>query len=610
MHVGGGRRPQEHLGWPVVGQGAYLAEIDTLDGGAIVPLDDWYVYENRQGWYGFGTVDPGGGGFMPTAQVLKQVLDYGIHPEAPVALGLWVRSVSPPEDESGAGAAASASASERQLTSVRTWPAMVTEVGAPAGNAPSGNGGIVLFSDPIRYLLHERIWGAWKDATPGEILGAALSLAIGGDGRPTLSPALPGMPPLKIAEALSDSVPDMPYVIAAGEPLGYLLARLFGRLGIRIELLGAQDGHIDVHLRDSPPDGNPVAMTLLPGITSATNAAIDTTAQQRHPDVRGVLYDGIDLRRGGGGIEAALGEAQRLGEDTDAVGDLLYGVGLDREEAEYLAGFEDERADLDMNAVRVVTGQPGLHPGRLVTFSNRTISGANTWQVARVWHGAADGRYRNTVDLVKAGMSWRPSMPPPREPVTITGIVDDGKSAPGALISRDRLGRIPVTMAVSVTGVGEDVEVSPQGGELPASPSFDNVDPGNDGGEGGGGEGDGDGGGEGDGDDPAMLAPPPVELDLHVVEPMAGGRHGFVVNHRQGDVCRVSVHHPMWAEVTGFSFAYDKLVGENLVDVSAGMVVGNVDEKWSGMLFKPEDDAREDDVDTVEEWRSVKGRKP
>ena len=564
-------------------EGGYLAEIDTLDGGAIVPLLEWQVYESRQGWMGFGIVDPGSGGPIPSAEALKRVLDYGIHPEAPAAVGLWVQGAAPPESESGGG---EGSASARDLVSVRTWPAMVTEVGTPAGGLVSGSGVVVLFSDPIRYLLDARIWGAWKNITPGELLGAALSLATGGDGQPTLSPTLPGMPLLKIKETLSESVPDIPYVIATGEPLGDLLARLFSRLGIRIELLGAQDGHIDVNLRDTPPDGAPVSMTLLPGIATATNAVISGARQRRHPGVRGVLFDGI-----------ALGEPLRLGEETDAVGDLLYSVGLDLEEAEHLAGFEDERADLELSGVHVVTGQPGLHPGRLLSFSNRTVAGAHTWQVSRVWHGAADGRYRNGADLVKAGVSWRPWRPDTHPPVTVTGTVDDGSSERGAFITRDDLGRIPVTLGFFARGTAEDVEASTEGGELPESTSFKNLDPGGDESEP---SPDDEGGATGE------PAPEPVQLALHIIEPMAGGSHGFIVNHRQGDVCRVSVHHPMWAEVSGFSFAYDSVVGANLVDVSAAIVMGNLDEQWSGMLFQSGDEAEEEDINTVAEWRSGK----
>lgn len=567
----------------------YLAEIDTLDGGAILPLADWQVYESRQGWMGFGTVDPSPGETVSATEALDRVLDHGVHPEAPVAVGLWIRGTAAPDsgtvEGGGAGGGGSAAAASG-LVSVRTWPAMVTEVGAPAGAFPIRRGAMVLFCDPIRYLLRAPVWGAWKDATPGELLGAALSLAVGGAGRPTLTPTLPGLPQLKIAETLSEPAPDLPYTIATGEPVGHLLARVFGRLGIRMELLGHQDGHIDVHLRDMVPEGTPVSLTLLPGRASASNAVLSGTSQRRHPGVRGVLFDGI-----------ALGESLRLGEQTDAVGDLLYGEGLERDEAEHLAGFEDDRADLDMNAVRLTTGQPGLYPGRLVTFSNRSISGASTWQVARVWHGAGEARYRNTVDVVKSGVGWRPRQPPAHPPVTVTGIVDDGRSEPGAFVARDELGRIPVTLGfLAGTPVG-NVEVSTDGGELPVSTSFGSIDPGG-------------GGGEPGADDPVEPAPAPVQLALPVIEPMAGGKHGFVVNHRQGDVCRVSVHHPMWAEVTGFSYAFDHVVGKNLVDASAALVVRNQGREWSGLLFQPGDQAEEDDVDTVAEWRQGEDADP
>ena len=80
----------------------------------------------------------------------------------------------------------------------------------------------------------------------------------------------------------------------------------------------------------------------------------------------------------------------------------------------------------------------------------------------------------------------------------------------------------------------------------------------------------------------------PPRLPLGIVQPMAGGLHGFVTAHRQGDACRVVVHHPFWAEVAGFQYRDDRPLNESIMGATAGIVVehdmGNV---WSGMVFRP-----------------------
>jgi len=406
----------------------------------------------------------------------------------------------------------------------------------------------------MRYLLRSPIWGVYQECSLGELLGGALSLAAGGDGRPTLEPALAGLPPLRITESLRESVRGMPYFIATGEPLGQWLAYVFARLGVRAELLGRRSGHVDVFLRDIPPVGRPVPMTIRPGSgPSASNAVLSGIRQSGAKVLRGTLLDGM-----------AVGESVRLGQPTPPVGDLLFAAGIDVDEAGYLAEFDGQRSSLGLNGLRLVTAQPGLHPGRLLKFTDRSVSGAKLWQVSRVWHGAAAGRYRNTVDLAKSGVSWRPALPRIQSPVTMTGKVDDGRSKPGAIVARDRLGRIPVQ--VSAMAIGGDAENAESMSNPPC--------------------------------------PAPVRINLSVVGPMAGGVHGWVPSHRQGDVCRVRVHHPMWAEVEGFVYGYQERLGKNLVDASAAVVTGNLEERWSGLVFRPWADVDDEDRAEQTAWRA------
>ena len=80
----------------------------------------------------------------------------------------------------------------------------------------------------------------------------------------------------------------------------------------------------------------------------------------------------------------------------------------------------------------------------------------------------------------------------------------------------------------------------------------------------------------------------PPRLPLTVIQPMAGGLHGFVPAHRHGDACRVAVHHPLWAEVAGFQYREDRRIIEDLRGATAGLVVEHdAGKAWTGIVFRP-----------------------
>lgn len=80
----------------------------------------------------------------------------------------------------------------------------------------------------------------------------------------------------------------------------------------------------------------------------------------------------------------------------------------------------------------------------------------------------------------------------------------------------------------------------------------------------------------------------PPRIPLTIIEPMAGGVHGFIPGHRQGDICRIAVHHPMYAELIGFQYRSNKSINQTLVGATAGMVVEHdFQSAWSGMVFRP-----------------------
>ena len=80
----------------------------------------------------------------------------------------------------------------------------------------------------------------------------------------------------------------------------------------------------------------------------------------------------------------------------------------------------------------------------------------------------------------------------------------------------------------------------------------------------------------------------PARVPLSIVQPMAGGLHGFVAAHRHGDPCRVAVHDPLWAEVVGFEYRRHASLSEGLAGATAGVVVEHDRRSaWTGMLFRP-----------------------
>ncbi len=88
----------------------------------------------------------------------------------------------------------------------------------------------------------------------------------------------------------------------------------------------------------------------------------------------------------------------------------------------------------------------------------------------------------------------------------------------------------------------------------------------------------------------------PPRLPLPVLQPMAGGEHGFVSGHRQGDACRVVVHDAMRAEIVGFQYRSDRDLGASMGGSVSGIVVEhNRGASWSGMVFRKTANPQEQD---------------
>ena len=474
---------------------------------------------------------------------------------------------------------------------VRSWPCVVSEL-APFTSELKSAGCHVGLVDPVTFLTHRPVWGAWRACSAGAMIGGALSSVAGGDGKPALQPILPGLPIVRIAEDYRDDLKGLPYAIAAGQSMGQWLDAFAGLLGLRVEMRGVtKDASVEVTLSDRTPGGRPMRMTLGPSSTTSGSGAgsgpLLVTGYSARPgmNARGAVLDDPshgELRHFGwpGAIERVFSEAE---------------VGL--EEAARRLRLPLIGACAEMLAVDVVSRQPGFRPGRRITLSGGDIRGLDTWQLATVTHRVDAGRYENRATLLRGDTAWHPSPPPPRAPAFVPGIIDGGA---GALahepVPRDRLGRVPVTFPFVPAPLGEavrppamtgasrdrritldDLESAPERGKPfdPDDASPDVADP---------------HAAEQLGPEPAQPRWPP-RIPLAIIEPMAGSLHGFIPAHRHRDACRVAVHDPFRAEIVGFQYRADRRINAGLAGATAGLVVEHdCSSAWSGWLFRSTDD--------------------
>ena len=516
---------------------------------ASLPALTLSLTENRSGgWLGSVKINPR---MLAAGDALQVLLHDGLVPGTAVLVKLLIAG-----ETRYAGA------------EIRIWPSVVTSVqtsGSQHVNEPEAIC-VVTFSDPLTYLGDRPIWTAFKDCPLGKMLGGALSSAAGGDGRPTSSPVLPGLPRIRIGEELRDEVAEIRYAIAAGEPLGDWLTRVYGRLGVRLSMVGDGNGTLHVALCDGVPssaslnrDGG-LDMTLDPSREpSATNLALSALAVNSPAIARGGLMD-----------SALAGGPQRFGPNG-AVASVLNDPQPSADEAARRAGFRQANRRLAQTQATVTSCQPGLLPGRVVNLKSRdplveaahppnvpgdarnrraALLGASRWQVGDVAHLCLKARYWNRASFEKTGMAWRPDLPEERGATVVSGVVDDGASAPGEFVKRDRMGRVPIRLSFFL------------------EPAV------------------------GSSDAPAASAdiPWPPRVPLAPVAPGAGNLHGFVADHRQGDWCRIAVVNPLFAEIIGYSHRDDRRLGERVRDATVGIVMHESQDEWHGMLFRADVD--------------------
>ena len=475
-------------------------------------------------------------------EVFTYVMNQGLLPGTAVSLCLEYNT----EDE------------DRQLA--RVWPSMITHIETVPWNsddtpgdrasAIKTKGAIckISISDPLRYFSDSPVWGVYKNASLKEILGSVLSSVAGDSGittataTDTATVTASSLPTIEIGGNVRAAITSIPYAIAAGETLKEWIGAVFGRLGVRIEVLGSVDNEskprINLMLSDNPPQVS---------VPISVRASEDVTNDNTLMQVVSLNFRPIREQRGAIVDSPTEGSTRRIGP-SGAVEMSLYGEGINVDEARYRNLFSYER---DMSAAVTVSGymtDPRPYPGHVVNIaaSSNIFTGAGSdWQVIDTHHTFSSEGYRNRVLLEQQGVAWRPLIPSLWGPVIVSGSVHEysDERDVGKIVSRDAEGRIPVKFSANVND------------------------------------------------------PNPPTLELALVEPMAGGSHGFIPQHREGDICRVSIINPLFAEVLGFCYRENQTIGKNIHDASAGVIIhhDSISSQWKGILFRPYDQITEND---------------
>ena len=387
-----------------------------------------------EGWHGTVVCAATGQTPLSAGNMMGLLLREGIVPGQPAALRL-VWKVTEEDGTAQTGVA-------------RTWPVVIGEITPYAVSDPNTVAARIRISDPVTSLADRPIWGAYRACPIAEMIGGALSLAAGGEGKPTLEPVLANLPAVVIRAVVRSALEaDLPYSIATGQPLGAWLGEVMGLLGLRAEMLGRHDGSVLLTLTDTRPSGEPLKMTTLTDDddTKVTAGHLRLTGISGRPGLRArglVLDDPMQtgFRRIGGG----------------AVATVLCGAEIGLDEAVDRARAPLDGAYAEMLLLFALTGQPGLRPGRLILL-DQTVRDIALWQPAKVRHLVQGTTYYNQCTLMNGAASWQPPRPLQHPPVIVPGLVHGGDThVSHEPVPRDRLGRVPIAFPFIATPSGEE----------------------------------------------------------------------------------------------------------------------------------------------------------
>ena len=332
----------------------------------------------------------------------------------------------------------------------RSWPCVVNGLRPYALDGFSAGCDVYLV-DPVSYLAERPIWGAYRCVSAAEAVGGALSLAVGGDGKPSVAPVLPRLPAVSVVADYREALEKIPYVIAAGQTLGDWLADFLAMLGLRAELRGYEDGRLELALSDAKPRARPLEMSVVtsdgadaPSTDSFGPILIGGHSAFPGTPLRGALLD-----------DPAKGSARPL-VTYGAMGTVLTDTEVDLDEAWTRVHQAAKGTYAEMFMLTAQSRQPRLRPGETVRLSRRT-HGLTDWQVSSVAHWVRAGVYDNDATLIRGDLPWHPDLPLYRPPVYVSAIVDGGNDFDfHQPVPRDRLGRIKVSFPFTPTPTGQE----------------------------------------------------------------------------------------------------------------------------------------------------------
>ncbi len=340
---------------------------------------------------------------------------------------------------------------------VRNWPLLITRVFPEEMQSPRQKRCRVEFLDPVSALFSREIWGVFREHSVGEVLGGALSIAAGAGGTPSLNPVLPGMPMLNIHENVRPSLQEIPYVIASGEALANWSDRVLGLLGVRYELVGRQDGGLDMYLADGELTSEPVNMRLIDdngdgdgaGSPGANVGRVETISYASQAAYRSILLDDV-----------LYGPSRQLGSQG-SVDSVIDAPGMTVDEARLRSRFKYARSIIDALQLVIQSEQFDFRPGQLVELEE-TVYGVARWQVSKAIHALKNGAYGNSATLLRGSLVWYPSVPPRTSPVMVTGVAAEdvvGEAyreediRDGDPVARDYIGRVHVFFPFTPVGL-------------------------------------------------------------------------------------------------------------------------------------------------------------
>lgn len=564
----------------------FMAALDPLeDETAVVPVQSFELRETvNDGWTATVTVVEDFETPVSSAGLLGNLLANQVRPGSPVALHLLV---------AGEGVSAG--------EVVRIWPSVVTSITPFREEEEDRAACKVRMRDIVGFHSGRGTWCAYRDMTLAEMFGGVISSAGFGDGVPSTTPRLWPKIDVSIEQNLRDELSNISYTISAGDSLRTWIDNVFGQLGVRYEMLGTQAGTVRIMLHDQAPSHQPILMELIDKIgVREADRTLDVTRMTLRDvqflnagsDKRAMLLD-----------SAGYGGYQRIGTHG-SVGSVISDPSISIEEATLRSEFAT--ANSSLNSVRLIgtCSQSALHPCNRIRFTGGTVAATNSWQVVEVEHGYRDGDYLNVSLMLRDYDAWRPPAAPITPPILITGMVNAEDTEAKREVPRDELGRVPVVFPFLPVG-NEDEATAADMSSSTAPPPTPQVNvfgvqveeqPEPD---------DSSGTSE---DDRSVDDKRQPRIHLSMLEPMAGGRHGMVSAARQGNVCRVSVYNPLFAEIVGFGYRSNMKIGKDFTDVSLGMLTRHTPEGlWAGMLFRPtkgvteksEEDEADEDMDEL-----------